>query len=125
MQLAEVRSAPAPVQLGELGFFDRAGVFFVDVSLTPALIALQQRVVAITSAMRIRRLKRVPSIPISRLPGLKDQGRAHELRELRKTILNQPAFSRFIAHDFLLYESHLSAEGAHYEVLKRFPFARP
>ncbi len=53
-RLAAVRSAPVPVQLGDLGVFDRSGVFFADTSLTPALIALQQRAHSRDDRMRIR-----------------------------------------------------------------------
>ena len=122
LQLREVRSAPAPLQLGELGFFDRAGIFFVDVALSPALIALQQHVVAATSSCGFV-VETRPFHPHITLARAKDQGRAAQLRELRKKILLQPAFSRFIAPEFLLYESHLGAEGSQYEVLRRFPLA--
>jgi 2'-5' RNA ligase len=122
VQLREVRSAPAPVQLGELGFFDRAGVFFVDVALSPALIALHQHVIAATNACGFVADTR-PFHPHITLARAKDLGRAAQLRELRKKILSQPAFSRFAAHEFLLYQSHLSAEGSQYEVLRRFPLA--
>src|SRR5208282_1689707 len=35
--LGAVRGAEVPVKLGELGCFDRAGVFFADVTVTPEL----------------------------------------------------------------------------------------
>jgi len=34
-RLSEVRAAPVPIHLAELGFFDRAGVFFADVEHSP------------------------------------------------------------------------------------------
>jgi 2'-5' RNA ligase len=121
-RLADVRSDPAPVQLGNLGVFDRSGVFFADVSLAPALIALQQRVMAGTTECGFVPELR-PFHPHITLARAKDRGRGTQLRELRKKIPGHPTFSRFTASDFLLYESGLSAEGAHYEVLKRFHFA--
>src|ERR1700727_1968965 len=48
-RLADVRSLPVPVQLGKLGSFERAGVFFADVVVTQELAALQERVVDTTS----------------------------------------------------------------------------
>ena len=36
-RLSELRSPPVPVQLEGLGFFERAGVFFAGVRLTPEL----------------------------------------------------------------------------------------
>jgi 2'-5' RNA ligase len=121
-RLVEVRSAPVPVQLGELGLFDRAGIFFADVTLTPALVALQQRVAAATGFCGFVAEPR-PFHPHITLVRAKDQGRAAQLRELRKKILSQSTFQRFTADEFLLYESHLSAEGARYEIRRRFPLA--
>ena len=43
-RLRELRLPTVPIQLEELGFFERAGVFFAGVNLTPELEALQQRV---------------------------------------------------------------------------------
>src|ERR1700735_688324 len=47
-RLSELRSPAVPIQLEGLGFFERAGVFFAGVGLTPELEALQQRVTAAT-----------------------------------------------------------------------------
>jgi 2'-5' RNA ligase len=123
-RLAQVRSVSVMVQLGELGFFDRAGVSFADVIPTPALVALQQNVVVFTSACGFAAETR-PFHPHITLARVKGQERGAHLRELRKQILGQPAFSRFRAEEFLLYESHLSAEGARYEVRGSFPLAGP
>ena len=43
-RLCELHAAPVPVELEELGFFDRAGIFFVGVVPTSELLALQQKV---------------------------------------------------------------------------------
>jgi hypothetical protein len=42
------------------------------------------------------------------------------LGALKARIGRQPAFTRFVAQEFLLYESHLSPSGARYEVRERF-----
>ena len=47
-RLREVSSPPVPVRLEELGFFERAGIFFAGVGLTPELVSLAQRVTAAT-----------------------------------------------------------------------------
>ncbi len=47
-QLGKVWSAPVPVQLGELGCFDRTGVLFAGVVVTRGLAALQKSVVMAT-----------------------------------------------------------------------------
>jgi RNA 2',3'-cyclic 3'-phosphodiesterase len=122
--LSEVRSPPVGIQIGDLGSFDRAGVFFADVIVSPALISLQQRVVAATAPCGFAAEARTfhPHITLARKAGNKgprDQG--SELRKLTTRIGAQPTFSRFTAHEFLLYESHLSAEGSSYEVRARFP----
>ena len=114
-RLGEVRAAPVPVQLGELGCFDRAGVFLCGCGLTQGLVALEQRVVAATSKCGFVAETR-PFHPHITLARAKGQGRGADLRELRGRIRGQPAFTRFIAREFLLYESHLGPGGAQYEV---------
>src|ERR1700744_5740309 len=46
--LRELSSPSLPIQLEGLGLFERAGVFFAGVRLTPELRALQERVNAAT-----------------------------------------------------------------------------
>jgi 2'-5' RNA ligase len=106
------------VQLGELGFFDRAQVFFADVVVAPGLIALEQRVIAATSQCGFVAETR-PFHPHITLARAKGQGRGTELRELKGRIRSQPSFTRFTAREFLLYESHLGPGGAKYEVKAR------
>lgn len=120
--LGEVRAAPVRVRLGELGCFDRAGVFFADVATTPDLLALAERVIAATArcgfAPEIR-----PYHPHITLARVKGEGRGKPLRALQTRIQRQPAFTGFTATEFLLYESHTRPEGADYEVRARFPLA--
>jgi 2'-5' RNA ligase len=118
-QLGAVRLAPMQVRLGDLGCFDRAGVFFVDVAATPELVSLAERVTAATSRCGFVAETR-PFHPHLTLARAKGQGRGKPLRALEARLLHQPAFSRFVAKEFLLYESHLSATGAKYEVRARF-----
>jgi len=118
-RLSEVRCGPVAVELGELGAFDRAGVLFVDVNVTPKLAALQQRVLAATSQCGFIAEKRPfhPHITLSRSKG---DGRHAQLQGLLDKAGKVPAFSRFTAHEFLLYESHLGPGGSRYEVRERF-----
>ncbi len=118
-RLGEVHAAPVAVQLGELGFFDRAGVFFADVVVAPGLIALKQRVIAATSQCGFVAETR-PFHPHITLARAKGQGRGMELRELKGRIRSQTSFTRFTAREFLLYESHLGPGGAKYEEQARF-----
>jgi 2'-5' RNA ligase len=121
-RLGSVRSAPIRVRLGDLGCFDRAGVFFVDVAATPELVSLAERVTAATSRCGFMAETRPfhPHITLARTKGL---GREKPLRALEARLLRQPAFSRFVAKEFLLYESHLSATGVKFEVRARFPLS--
>jgi 2'-5' RNA ligase len=137
-RLSEVRSEPVLVELGELGSFDRTGVFFADVIVSPGLAALQQRVVAATSRCGFAAEARPfhPHITLARTTGNKgtrEQGSREQgsrgprsgSRTLRDWIAVAGAcrFSSFAAHEFLLYESHLNPAGARYEVKARFPLA--
>ena len=94
-RLAEVRAAPVPVQLGELGCFDRAGVFFVEAGLTRELVALEQRVVAATSKCGFVAETRPfhPHITLARAKGTGPRGgTAQSAGKIR----GHPAFTRFI-----------------------------
>jgi 2'-5' RNA ligase len=117
-RLGEVRSEPVPVQLGELSCFERVGVFFADVTVTPELAALEKIVAAATSRCGFVAETRTfhPHITLARMKG---QGRGAELRALRAKVLSQPAFMRFTARAFVLYESHLGPGGARYEARMR------
>ncbi len=117
--LSEVRSAGVPVLLGELGCFERAGVFFADVAVSPELNALQRCVVAATSPCGFQ-AETLPFHPHITLARAKGNERRAGLRELLNKVRNGPAFSLFTACEFLLYESHLGAGGARYEVRARF-----
>ena len=123
-RLAEVRSTPVPVRLGELGCFDRAGVFFAGVGLTPELLALERLVTAATARCGFAAETR-PFHPHITLARAKGQGRGQGIRAMEARIERQPVFTRFVAREFLLYESHLSPSGARYEVRERFALGQP
>jgi RNA 2',3'-cyclic 3'-phosphodiesterase len=131
-RLRDVRSAHVSIEMGEPGFFDRSGVFFTDAIVTPELAGLQQKVVAATSLCGFVPETRPyhPHITLARDAGVKrtreregkdanTSGRG--LRALKARVGKTPHFSRFIAQEFLLYESHLSSQGSRYEVRDRYP----
>jgi RNA 2',3'-cyclic 3'-phosphodiesterase len=136
-RLREVRWAPFAVEMGEPGFFDRAGVFFADVNVTPGLGELQRRVVTATNQCGFVAETRLyhPHITLARAAGNREAGserareqgnrdaraRTRALRALKTRARGYLHFSRFTAQEFLLYESHLSPEGSRYEVRERFP----
>ena len=118
-RLSELRFPPVPVRIEELGIFDRAGVFFAGITLTPELVSLKQRIAAALSLCGF-----VPEIhpfrPHITLARAKGEARVHALRTLGARIQPRPTFTRFIAREFLLYESYLSAAGSLYVIRARF-----
>jgi 2'-5' RNA ligase len=120
-RLAAVQADPAPVRIAELGFFERAGVFFAGVALTPELLALEQRVVA---AMRTCGFTPEPRRynPHFTLARAKGRGGARELAPLKKALERSPIdlTAEFVADEFLLYESFPGPGGSRYEVKARF-----
>ncbi len=119
-RLAGVASPPVPIHLTALGVFDRAGILYAGVDLAPALIWLQQRVVAATAPCGFQPENR-PFHPHITLARTKGQNRARQLAGLMAKLRVHPEFTPFTAREFLLYESHLSAQGSRYDVRARFP----
>jgi 2'-5' RNA ligase len=119
-RLRELRSPPVPIQLEDLGFFDRAGVFFAGVALTPELQLLQERVTAATGLCGFVPETR-PYHPHITLARTKSKGRP--LEGLKTKIRRQPEFTGFVAAGFVLYESVRRPTGAHYEIRDRFSLA--
>jgi RNA 2',3'-cyclic 3'-phosphodiesterase len=118
----ELRHRPIHIQLGALGTFDRAGVLFVDVHVTPQLHALQQAVTAATAPCGFVPEDR-PYHPHITLARRKGKGEGGELRNLKVQITTPPKLSGFNAESFVLYESILSREGSIYEIRERFPLS--
>lgn len=115
----EVRSAPVSVRLEAMGFFERAGVFFVGVRPAPELLALQQRVTAATGLCGFVAEER-PFHPHITLARSKGREGARGLRELKTRVPRLPKLSGFVAEEVLLYESVSVAGGVRYEVRERF-----
>ena len=121
-RLGEVRSGPVPVHVAELGFFERTGVFFAAVAPAPGLVSLARRVAAAASQCGFTAETRPfhPHITLARAKGRVRSG-SQPFRALQDRIQRQPTFSRFVASEFLLYESHLSPNGSLYEIRHHFP----
>ena len=122
--LREVHQPCISVEFGAIAIFDRAGVLFADVRVTPQLVSLQQAVAAATTPCGFVPESRPyhPHITLARRRG-KSGGR--ELRDLMLQIKGQPKIPSFTAGSFLLYESTPSPEGSRYERRKCFPLAGP
>lgn len=118
--LRPVRRAPVSIRLGELGFFERVGIFHVAIDLNAELEALQREVTAATQPCGFEPEERAyrPHITLAR-----NRGRTNAIRALKHRIRTAPQFTTFTAREFLLYESFLQPGGSRYEVRQRFPFA--
>lgn len=117
-RLLEVRFQPLSIGIESLGFFDRAGVFFAGVLLTPELVSLQQAVMAATNRCGFVPEER-PYHPHITLARCKGKAGKRQLRALESRIHEQPKFSGFVAKEFLLYESVLGPAGSRYIVKER------
>jgi RNA 2',3'-cyclic 3'-phosphodiesterase len=121
-KLGAMRAARVPVRIAGLGFFERAGVFWAGVELTPELLALQQHVVAAT-----RRCGFVPEdraySPHITLARAKGRTGIRALAPVKAAVeRSRIALSAaFTAEEFLLYESFPGPEGSRYEVRGCYP----
>jgi 2'-5' RNA ligase len=124
-RLHKLHLPPVPIRLEELDFFDRAGVFFAGICITPELLQLQERVTAMTAPCGFVPEAR-PFQPHITLARGKGKGTRQGLRELKTKLEDRksrpPKFTRFVAREFLLYESFLGSGGARYEIRERFAF---
>jgi RNA 2',3'-cyclic 3'-phosphodiesterase len=121
-RLRDLRSPHLFIEFGSLGTFDRAGVLYVEVRVTPELTALQQAVTAATAPCGFTPEDR-PYHPHITLARRKGKG-ARELHDLRLQIQQQPKLAGFTADSFVLYESTPTPEGSRYDVRERFSLHR-
>jgi 2'-5' RNA ligase len=115
--LGRIRFSPFTIQLEPPGFFDRAGVFFAGVGLSPELIRLQELVVAATEPCGFVPEDRPyhPHITLARTKA----GRS-ALNALKRLIGKVKPFSDFTAWEFVLYESFPGPGGSRYEKRDQF-----
>lgn len=120
-KLAAVRAARVPMRIAGLGFFERAGVFWAGVTLTPELPALQQFVTAAMRNCGFEPEERAynPHITLARVKG---RAGASALEPLKKAVARGGAAfeAEFTADEFVLYESFPGPEGSRYVVRERF-----
>lgn len=118
-QLREIRSPQIPIWLEGAGFFDRAGVFFAGVNVSPELREVQHQVVAATARCGFVPEDRPfhPHVTLARAKGDSRQA----LRTLKPRTNLKATFPKFKAPEFLLYEAFLGPGGSRYEIRGRFP----
>lgn len=119
-RLHQIKSPQVPIWLYGVGIFDRAGVFWAGVTVSPELRLLEKAVIAATSGCGFASESRSyhPHVTLARAKG-NDSGRA--LRKLQDRVQDSLDFPRFAATEFLLFESFLGSAGAKHEVRDRFP----
>jgi 2'-5' RNA ligase len=122
--LQAIRATRVPIRVDGLGFFERAGVFWAGVPLTPELLALQQFVTAAMLNCGFVPESR-PYSPHITLARAKGRAGPRTLAPLKKAVDQARATLRasFTAEEFLLYESFPGPEGSRYEVRARFPLS--
>jgi 2'-5' RNA ligase len=118
-RLRALHPSPVSIAFGAIGTFDRVGVLFVDVRVSPQLLALQQAVTAATTPCGFVPEQR-PYHPHITLARRKGKSRGEELRNLKLQIGRQPDLTGFTADSFVLYESIPTPEGSRYEIRERF-----
>jgi len=103
----------------DLGCFDRAGVIYAGICLSPELTALERQVVAATAVVGFAAEDRPlrPHITLARARGRTP----HNLSTLLARRPQSAEFGSFLAQEFRLFESFLEPTGARYEVRGRFP----
>lgn len=122
-RLREICFPPIPIRLESTGVFDRAGIFFADVKPAPALLVLQQSVIAATTACGFVPESR-PYHPHITLARAKEKDATQTLRNLKTRVVRDPKFTLFMASEFVLYESFTLPTGSGYEIRERFPLTR-
>lgn len=125
-EFGRIRAAPVPVRIAGLDFFERAGIFFAGVSLTPELLALQQKVVTATGGCGFVPESR-PYHPHITLARVKGRSSPRALQPLKKALAQSPVSleESFLATEFLLYESVPGPAGSTYQPRATFPLAGP
>ncbi len=121
-ELRSVRAQAVDVQLGEPGFFERAGIFHIAVQATASLLALHSQTEAALTRCEFVPEARVyaPHITLARRKG---RGPSPDFERLQKSVRGHPALRlpAWRAKEFLLYESFTGPAGSRYEVRERFP----
>ena len=123
-QLRELTFRRVTVRFAGLDCFDRVGVFFAGVDVSPELALLQQHITAATALCSFVAEKR-PYHPHVTLARARGDRRGSGLREVVRKAEPKTHLSSFIADEFLLYEAFLSPAGSRYEVREHFALAAP
>ncbi|KAA5607426.1 RNA 2',3'-cyclic phosphodiesterase [Roseospira marina] len=122
-ELRMMRAAPPTVSLQGIGTFGQGRkihTLWVGAHREPALVHLRDRVeaAAVRAGFAPEGRKFTPHVTLARL-------KAPDATRLEGFIgaYNDRAFPPFTATEVVLFESHLTRDGAQYEALERYPLA--
>jgi 2'-5' RNA ligase len=118
-RLRKVRHAPVLIEFSSVGTFERTGVFFAAVQLSPELLELHRAITAATQPCGFQAEDR-PYRPHVTLARRRRSASRHEWWSVTSGP-HLPLRSSFIAGTFVLYESIPSPEGSRY--VQRAQFA--
>jgi len=114
--LGEIEASPLKIKIESVGGFDRAGIFFASVHPSRGLLSLAENVRSRMLKMGFvsKETEYRPHITLARTK----RGLRQLLPAAQKEDLPVIEFSM---DRFVLYRSHLTKEGSHYEVVREFP----
>jgi RNA 2',3'-cyclic 3'-phosphodiesterase len=117
--LRGIRGAVVPVEVDGVGMFDRPGILYAAVEVSPALARLQRALAKAVESVGFE-LEDRPYRPHITLARSRHRAGAKTLSRLRPKAEQQRVRARWNAPEFLLYESVPSPSGSRYEVRERF-----
>ncbi|HEV2576086.1 MAG TPA: RNA 2',3'-cyclic phosphodiesterase [Acidobacteriaceae bacterium] len=117
--LARVRHPRLALQMERLGVFERAGILYAEVEVTPPLLRLYEEVAGAVRRVGLEVEDRPYRAHITLGRSRNRDGRK-TIERLRRAVEQQRLRERWEAVEFLLYESQLSPGGSKYVVRARF-----
>jgi 2'-5' RNA ligase len=118
-ELGRVHAAAAAVRIEGLGTFDRTGILYAAVEVSPQLLHLQKRVAEAVRASGFEVEDRAyrPHITLARS---RNREGSRALQRLKPALEKQRLRVDWRAEEVLVYESELSPSGSRYRVEQRF-----
>lgn len=120
-EFRDIRQPALTLRLDGLGVFPRAGIFHAAVEVTPELLRLYEEVAAAVKRAGLEVEDRPYRAHITLARSRNRDGR-RTVDRLRRAVESrqQQLSQRWLAKEFLLYESQLSPGGSRYIVRERF-----
>ncbi len=121
-ELARVRQPGLTLEMARLGVFERAGILYAEVEVTPELLRLYEAAAGAVRRVGLEVEERPYRAHITLARSRNREGRK-TIERLRRVAEQQRVSERWEAAAFLLYESQLSPDGSRYVVRERFALA--